>query len=99
MFPRGRDLVGREAAIPRSTCAIDRQPPENCMYACLHGPGILTALAFEFSPVVEQTAPDTVAFDVSGLDRLLGPVQDIAAAIMRRAAERSEEHTSELQSR
>jgi len=57
------------------------------MYACLHGPGILTALAFEFSPVVEQTAPDTVAFDVSGLDRLLGPVQDIAAAIMRRAAE------------
>ena len=25
------------------------------MYACLHGPGNLTALAFEFSPTVEAT--------------------------------------------
>ena len=42
------------------------------MFACLHGQGPLTALAFEFSPVVEQTAADTVTLDASGLDRLFG---------------------------
>jgi len=58
------------------------------MFACIHGQGDLTALAFEFSPVVERTAADTVAFDASGLDRLFGLPQDVAAAMMRRAAER-----------
>jgi protein ImuB len=64
------------------------------MFASLHGSGNLTALAFEFSPVVEQTAAETepkaihtVAFDVSGLDRLFGMVQDVAATIARRAQE------------
>ena len=57
------------------------------MFACLHGHGNLTALAMEFSPMVEGTAPDTVTFDVSGLDRLFGLPQDVAAAIARRAAE------------
>jgi protein ImuB len=57
------------------------------MFACLHGTGNLTALAFEFSPTVEQTAADTVALDVSGLDRLFGFPQEIAAAMARRAAE------------
>ena len=57
------------------------------MFACLHGKGNLTALAFQFSPVVERTAADTVTFDISGLDRIFGPAQDVAAAIMRRAAE------------
>jgi protein ImuB len=57
------------------------------MFACLHGNGPLTALAFEFSPTVEQTAPDTVTLDASGLDRLLGLPQDVAAALARRAAE------------
>jgi protein ImuB len=57
------------------------------MYACLHGPGNLTALASEFSPTVEQTAPATVTFDVSGLERLFGLPQDIAHAINRRASE------------
>jgi protein ImuB len=57
------------------------------MFASLHGAGNLTALAFEFSPIVEQTAPDTVTFDVSGLDRLFGLPQDVAAAIARRAKE------------
>jgi len=47
----------------------------------------LTALAFEFSPTVEQTAPDTVTFDASGLDRLFGLPQDVAAALARRASE------------
>ena len=58
------------------------------MFACIHGQGDLTALAFEFSPVVERTADDTVTFDASGLDRLFGLPQDVAVALMRRAAER-----------
>jgi protein ImuB len=57
------------------------------MFACLHGQGNLTAIAFEFSPSVEATSPDTVAFDVSGLDRLFGLPQEIAAAIVRRVRE------------
>ncbi|MGA3015744.1 MAG: hypothetical protein ABSF62_01400 [Bryobacteraceae bacterium] len=57
------------------------------MFACLHGSGALTALAFEFSPVVEQTAPHTVTLDASGLERLFGLPQDVAAAIARRASE------------
>jgi len=61
------------------------------MFACLHGHGNLTALAFEFSPTVEATGllngSETVTFDVSGLDRLFGLPQDVAAAIARRARE------------
>jgi protein ImuB len=57
------------------------------MFACLHGQGNLTALAFEFSPSVEATAADTVTFDVSGLDRLFGLPQEIAGAIARRLRE------------
>ena len=57
------------------------------MFACLHGNGNLTALAFEFSPTVEPTAVGTVTFDVSGLERLFGLPQDTAAAIRRRAGE------------
>lgn len=57
------------------------------MFACLHGQGNLTELAFQFSPMVEQTAPDTVTFDVTGLDHLIGIPQDVAAAVVRRAAE------------
>ena len=57
------------------------------MFACLHGKGNLTALAFDFSPMVERTAPDTVTLDVSGLDRLFGMPQDVARAMSRRAAE------------
>ena len=65
------------------------------MFACLHGQGNLTALAFEFSPTVERTAAplagrqegSTVTLDASGLDRLFGLPQDVAAALARRAAE------------
>ena len=64
------------------------------MYACLHGQGNLTALAFEFSPTVERTGPSagrpeegTVTLDASGLDRLFGLPQDVAAALARRAAQ------------
>jgi protein ImuB len=57
------------------------------MFACLHGHGNLTALAFEFSPTVEQTDSETVTLDASGLERLFGHPQDVAAAIARRASE------------
>jgi protein ImuB len=57
------------------------------MFASVHGSGNLRALAFEFSPMVEQTGPDTVTFDIAGLERLFGPVQDIATAVLRRVGE------------
>jgi protein ImuB len=55
------------------------------MFACLHGSGNLTAVALEFSPIVEQISADTVVLDASGLDRLFGHPQDVAGAMARRA--------------
>jgi len=57
------------------------------MFCCLCGEGDLRSLAFDFSPLVEQSAPDAFTFDASGLDRLFGLPQEIAAAIARRAQE------------
>ncbi len=57
------------------------------MFGSLCANGNLTSLALEFSPLVEQSAPNAVAFDAAGLTRLFGLPQDIAAAIARRAAE------------
>jgi protein ImuB len=59
------------------------------MFCCLCGEGDLEALAFDFSPYVERSAPNAVNFDASGLDRLFGLPQDVAAAVARRAKERS----------
>ena len=39
-------------------------------------PSPLVDLAFTFSPLVEQTSPDTVVLDVSGQDLLFGPVAE-----------------------
>jgi protein ImuB len=67
------------------------------MFASIHGTGNLIPLAFEFSPLVEATAVEgtaegpagirTVTLDASGLDRLFGLPQDVAAAIARRMSE------------
>ena len=61
------------------------------MFAAIHGAAEdsekLLRLAQEFSPLVEQTAADTVALDVEGLERIHGLPQQIAAAIARRAAD------------
>ena len=57
------------------------------MFCCLCGEGDLRALAFDFSPFVEESAPGVFTFDASGLDRLFGLPQDIAAAVSRRAQE------------
>src|SRR6185295_3012405 len=54
------------------------------MYACVHAPrGNLAALAFSFSPVVEQTSEDTVVFSIDGLERLIGTPHQIASEIAR----------------
>ena len=62
------------------------------MFCCLCGEGDLRTLAFDFSPLVEQSAassdqPNAFTFDASGLDRLFGLPQDVAAAVARRAEE------------
>ena len=57
------------------------------MFACLHAPGNLP-LAVEcargFSPYIEENPPDTVIFDVHGLESLHGPPQRLAREIERR---------------
>jgi protein ImuB len=57
------------------------------MYACLHAPGNLP-LAIEcargFSPHIEDDPPDTVIFDVRGLESLYGPPESLAREIERR---------------
>ena len=60
------------------------------MYAAIHAPGhaaTLVACAHEFSPLVEETSPDTVVLDASGLERLIGPLREIAGAIARAVEE------------
>src|SRR5437868_14941336 len=58
------------------------------MYACLYAPGNLP-LAVEcargFSPHIEELPPDTVIFDVRGLESLYGPPEQLAREIERRA--------------
>ena len=57
------------------------------LFACLHAPGNLQ-LAVEcargFSPYVEENPPDTVIFDVRGLESLYGPPERLAREIERR---------------
>jgi protein ImuB len=54
------------------------------MFACLHAPGNLP-LAVEcargFSPHIEENPPDTVIFDVRGLESLYGPPELLAARL------------------
>ncbi len=57
------------------------------MFACLNAPGNLP-LAVEcargFSPHIEELPPDTVIFDVRGLESLYGPPEHLAREIERR---------------
>src|SRR5579863_4236432 len=57
------------------------------MFACLFTPGNLP-LAVEcargFSPYIEENPPDTVIFDVRGLESLHGPPEPLAREIERR---------------
>ena len=67
------------------------------MYACLHLPRTeneivrlpgLLALARDFSPEVEQTAADTVAFSIAPLRVILGSLGQIVSEICRQGNER-----------
>jgi protein ImuB len=57
------------------------------LFACIRAPGNLP-LAVEcargFSPYIEENPPDTVIFDVRGLESLYGPPQKLAREIERR---------------
>ena len=57
------------------------------MYACLYGRGNLALLvecARGFSPHIEENPPDTVVFDVRGLEALYGTPAQLAKEIERR---------------
>jgi protein ImuB len=57
------------------------------MFACLHAPGnasLLLECAGYFSPLIEETSPDTVVFDVRGLRSLYGSPEKLAEEIQRR---------------
>lgn len=57
------------------------------LFACIYAPGNLP-LAVEcargFSPYIEENPPDTVVFDVRGLESLYGPPKKLAQEIERR---------------
>jgi protein ImuB len=57
------------------------------MFACLHAPGnasLLIECAGHFSPLIEETSPDTVVFDARGLRSLYGSPEKLAEEIERR---------------
>lgn len=57
------------------------------MFACLHAPGnasLLLECAAYFSPLIEETSPDTIVFDVRGLRSLYGSPEKLAEEIERR---------------
>jgi len=64
------------------------------MYACIHrsepqtAPQELLALALNFSPLIEQTAAQTVVFPIDGLRTFMGSPHQIASEICRLGHER-----------
>ena len=62
------------------------------MFACVHSPHLknyaaLRDCAYAFSPLVEETAADTVALDIEGCELLFGAPREIAKEIAHHAAE------------
>ncbi len=62
------------------------------MFAAVHATSganlaLLSQCAADFSPYVEETAPDTVTISIDGLAHLFGTTREIAEAIERRAAD------------
>ena len=61
------------------------------MFACIYSPkntdGLsLSDFAYAFSPLLEETAVDTVVIDVEGCELLFGSAYGLANEIARRAA-------------
>jgi protein ImuB len=62
------------------------------MFACVYSPNIkdyatLVDCAYAFSPLVEETADNTVVLDIEGCELLFGSPREIAKAIARHATE------------
>src|SRR5712691_10783100 len=62
------------------------------MFACVYSPDLknhaaLVDCAYAFSPLVEETAENTVVLDLEGCDLLFGSPREIAKEIARQAAE------------
>ncbi len=58
------------------------------MFACIYGQNIkenlpLADFAYAFSPLVEETKPDTVVIDVEGCELLFGSAYDRMRPYMR----------------
>jgi protein ImuB len=65
------------------------------MFACIYTRNlpdgvVLSDFAYAFSPLVEETAVDTVVIDVEGCDLLFGSAYELANEIANRAARRKE---------
>ena len=61
------------------------------MFACVYSPNLESArslvdCAYAFSPLVEETAEDTVVLDIEGCELLFGSPRDVAKEIARHAA-------------
>ena len=61
------------------------------MFACVYSPGLknhsaLVDCAYAFSPLVEETAENTVVLDIEGCELLFGSPREIAKEIVRHAA-------------
>jgi protein ImuB len=61
------------------------------MFACVHSPNLknyttLVNCAYAFSPLVEETAENTVVLDIEGCELLFGSPREIAKEIARQAA-------------
>ncbi|HLF82649.1 MAG TPA: hypothetical protein VI837_00580, partial [Blastocatellia bacterium] len=61
------------------------------MFACVYSPNLktyaaLVDCAYAFSPLVEETAENTVVLDIEGCELLFGSPRDIAKEIARHAA-------------
>ena len=61
------------------------------MFACVYSPNLesarsLVECAYAFSPLVEETAENTVVLDIEGCELLFGSPRDVAKEIARHAA-------------
>jgi protein ImuB len=65
------------------------------MFACIYGQQVsagvsLSEFAYAFSPLVEETAPDTIVIDVDGCALLFGSPYELATEIAKKAHESKE---------
>ena len=76
----------------QNVAGTDDRRPTTELFACLRARGAtaagLLSLAKDFSPRLERYGDACVVLDVSGLGRLLGDAQGIAAALQQAAADR-----------